>query len=790
VGTEDGRFEMFGPRVDNVLIKMYMSDVAEWEALRAGQIDITDWRLTKTYYDDFMDGSDPDVAVADNGGELDMWVLDINNNAYINDGVDPDKIGPPGDPTDTPNPLGDETLIEVPPGHPYLPAGTMVTRGSQARLALAHLLDREAIINATGNMHKPMYTHIPNSTIFRIDGWINENVYKYPFNPQLASSILTMAGYSDTDSDGWFNDPRTGANINLDFLIRTDTFRKTIADWIEARSEGTPGGSIPNLRDYGPGILVTQVLPPWWGWRHVTQFHLRTGGWILNRAPTYYYGLYNSKSFWHPGDPPNYFNVHDPEIDRLSELLYFAPDIPTAKQAALDLQTRMNEPDAVFNIPVANSMGRKAFKKTHTDNGTYWHGFINSPGYGISTGPAPGIDTFLNAHPEGMDTGGTIRQGWRYWDMPTSVNPYSYSWFWDADVIFKMYNTLLAVNPYDPVGGGPGEYPPGDLPWMAKSWEIGTWSPDGGVSVNSRFTFYLRDDVYFHDGTLMTAKDVYYTVQFGHWQAIDHPDYGWTGIPPWFWSSIMDITPEFNASTGEVIDVMGVGVDMPDGPDGFRVVFNYNIQSIWALWRAGAEIPVTPKHKWWDRFVPNPTGSDRFAPDPQMIGTGPFQVYPGSMNPPDGVHYDPTLGFIKLDKNPTFFNRYQLVTAALEIRPRALNLMSRGKWIAAYIELLGGFDVGGIDVSSIRLNGTVLVDSAAPTVIGDYDGDGAPDLTVKFVRADVTSFIFDEMEIPEFAYVTLAVTGRLINGLPFGGHCTIKVVCMMYRKPMTGMFPI
>lgn len=41
---------------------------------------------------------------------------------------------------------------------------------------------------------------------------------------------------------------------------------------------------------------------------------------------------------------------------------------------------------------------------------------------------------------------------------------------------------------------------------------------------------------------------------------------------------------------------------------------------------------------------------------------------------------------------------------------------------------------------------TLAVDAEAPTEIGDYDHDGAPDLIVKFDRAEVISYILANTE--------------------------------------------
>jgi ABC-type transport system substrate-binding protein len=650
VGTEDGCFEMFGPRVDNVLIKMYPSAEAEWEALKAGEIDITDWTLTKAYYDEFMSGAYPDIAVADSGGELSVYVLDVRNDPYTNDNMNAEI----GDAGDLLNPFGDPTPITIPAGHPYLPPGTVVKRGSQARLALAHLLDREAIITLTGNMHSPMYTHFPETNVFRIGGWINDAAQRYPFDPEKAALILDLAGYVDTDDDGFRNYDSNGdgniasgdANFVVDFYTRKDLFRSAVGDWLQARLSSEPSAEPPyNLANYGPCIGVNRIpCTGFQAWEYVMLLkvgHLYTASWVLSREPTLHYFLYNSEFYYREGcsDFPNYMGVEDPDIDYFSGLAYTAQDTQTAKQAVLDFQTRMNEPDAVFNIPIANPVVRKAFKKTDS-TGALWNGFINSPSHGINNALSQ-LDTLLNAHPEDMATGGTINYGWKEDTMPSSLNPYQWSWYWDWEVLNRVYSTLIAVNPYNLLGDGPGD-PNVDLPWIAESWEIGT-TPSG----NSKFTFYLRDDVYFHDGTKMTAEDVWYTIKLGFYQAEDHPEYGWEALPPWFWSNIMNI--DITKPDEEV---------MPDGPLGYTIVLYYKVKDIWSFWRAGTGIPIVPKEKWWDKFYPNPTGSDGFAPDPQLIGTGPFKIFPGKVDGTDPDHYTPG-SHIKLDKNPTFFRRYQ-----------------------------------------------------------------------------------------------------------------------------------
>jgi len=125
------------------------------------------------------------------------------------------------------------------------------------------------------------------------------------------------------------------------------------------------------------------------------------------------------------------------------------------------------------------------------------------------------------------------------------------------------------------------------------------------------------------------------------------------------------------------------------------------------------------------------------------------------------------------------------LTATVDICPKALNLRSRGRWITSYIELPEGYNVEDINVSTIMLNGTIPVESR-PIAIGDYDEDGIPDLMVKFDRARVISYIFDNIGIVQlleerFMTVTLTIAGKLYDGIQFQGSDTLRIIMPMPR---------
>lgn len=119
-----------------------------------------------------------------------------------------------------------------------------------------------------------------------------------------------------------------------------------------------------------------------------------------------------------------------------------------------------------------------------------------------------------------------------------------------------------------------------------------------------------------------------------------------------------------------------------------------------------------------------------------------------------------------------------VIEASIDIRPETLNRKSRGRWITAYVELPEGYDVGEIDVSTVavtEIDEAELADpiyaEEKPTSIGDEDGDGIPDLMVKFDRQALTGYL--EVEAGERL---LTISGALSDGTRLQGSDTIRVI--------------
>jgi len=111
----------------------------------------------------------------------------------------------------------------------------------------------------------------------------------------------------------------------------------------------------------------------------------------------------------------------------------------------------------------------------------------------------------------------------------------------------------------------------------------------------------------------------------------------------------------------------------------------------------------------------------------------------------------------------------QFIPATIEFNPDTLNRVSQGKWVTVYIELAEGYDVNGINIGSIFLNGVVQAEEDLFN-IGDYDGDGILDLMVKFDRQDFIA----AHQVGEF--VDIIITGELADGTAFEGYDVIRAL--------------
>lgn len=108
------------------------------------------------------------------------------------------------------------------------------------------------------------------------------------------------------------------------------------------------------------------------------------------------------------------------------------------------------------------------------------------------------------------------------------------------------------------------------------------------------------------------------------------------------------------------------------------------------------------------------------------------------------------------------------IAATIDFDPDTLNKKSNGNWVVVYIELPAGYKPSDVDVSSIRIAGTVPAE-VRPCSIGDHDKDGISDLMVKFSRSEVINLL------PLGEKVPVHVTGK-VGSTTFDGVDIIRVI--------------
>jgi peptide/nickel transport system substrate-binding protein len=531
-------YEQWGPRVNEFLMKFYSSADVEFQALALGDIDIVEWPLTKTYYNQFI--ADPNIAVVGAGAEYGMYIMDFNNNETLPDG--------------THNPLSDPAF----------------------RHALWHLIDREYIASDIfEGMSTALYSPVAPAAG---SAWINPAVVNaHPFSITDANNLLEAAGYTIDSGTGKRIDPATGQVITLKVYGRSDhAYRAQTATWFSQRLDDVHVGYTLILKTSSGCSLDVMTNK---------DFSTYTGGWSLGiDVPDSIYALFHSSMYWHPGKPPNYGHYSDPIADALIEQAWYAGSLPEAISPTLQWQARYIDPAWVPAPTLVANIIYMAHRKNY---GTYsgeeayaglpFKDIFNSPGRGI--GSYSNFYTFMNVYPQdgalnNMAPGNyKIRWGWKV-AAADKLNPVYGSWVWDWAVMNWIYDTLMGINP---------QITTEDRPWMAYQYNLGTWdNPDNPAFPKSTFvTFKLRDDIYWQDGVHMTLEDFRWMVGREPGDLI--PTVEARGIEyPWWYSSIADIHHV------EVID-------------DWTIKIYYNIRSYLALhWLGG--LPLIPKHIWKPLF--------------------------------------------------------------------------------------------------------------------------------------------------------------------------------------------
>jgi ABC-type transport system substrate-binding protein len=559
----DAKFEEFGPRADKLLIKLYSTAENEWEALKNGEIDTTDWPLTKTYYDLFTSPPlNEKINVVGYGTAYGFAMLDTNNSNSTSSPV-------------YPNPC---TVLSF-------------------REAIAHLVDRtwlDTIIGA--GFYVPIW--VPMSPA--LGKYCLDIPNPYPYDPATAEALLDLDGFPVNPATGWrFWDrnhngiEEPGEYLELKFVIRIDDpSRLAVGNKIKEQ--------LINVKIRVNGIYATAAQA-----RTIVMiqrnFHLYTGS-DTCYDPTNLYSFHSSMN--------NYNGIDDAELDYWLERLINATTQAEAVLASHSAQQVFV--DKSFKVPIWSSAEYKAMYRRYTggtagnpvnpDDGenayrnVTWQGVVNLAGQGVDN-----FFSFLNMHPTdcayGHNGNMSIRWGFKTDDL-RSLNPLYADWIWDWDVLGLIYDNLIRQNPYSHFTE------PDWIPWIAKNFTVGTYNhPVYGNCTKVKIT--LRTDVTWQDGTPLTTADVYFTM-------VELDDIlEKLGYPPPMWVDNVQ-----NISDFKIFD-----------PYNFEILFDFkSAEELYygSVLPYISGTPILPKHVW--KHIVENEDPTSFAPDPNLVGSGPWRL--------------------------------------------------------------------------------------------------------------------------------------------------------------------
>jgi ABC-type transport system substrate-binding protein len=188
----------------------------------------------------------------------------------------------------------------------------------------------------------------------------------------------------------------------------------------------------------------------------------------------------------------NMAGIIDPELDEWLEIIMTSLDVDEIIDAASKVQAKLVY-ELMPWIPVQSA---DSFCTTARDERGELMNVISMPNYG------PINDwSYMTIHWKGEPNvtwpGGTVTTAIK--NEPHTLNPYTDNTPSGWEMLSRTITSLTMLEPVNVK----------DMPFIATDWEIAHWTsiPELGIENGSMATFYLRQDVTWHDNEPVTAYD-------------------------------------------------------------------------------------------------------------------------------------------------------------------------------------------------------------------------------------------------------------------------------------------
>jgi len=367
------------------------------------------------------------------------------------------------------------------------PLNWSVLRTAFARALDKNSLQAEIFDGYSRSLDSPISFALPTWSLDNDPGFM----YNYYSSDILkANQTLDDAGFVDINDDGWREDPN-GFPIHIP-IMRSDIVSSILDSTVNASIDAfhsigiNASADIMSFFDLLDKIDTDDYYAGFWGYAY------------QNLDPSFLESFTSTSSF---GNFQNWYNSsYDNEVSTMME----STDLSTVKQACKNAQKIFWEEQPL--VVLYQNMMVSAHRNDR------WTGFINVEGGGefdtwslLKAHLKPGIGT-------GDDYDNWMQGGQLRVSLPNSLsstNPLINSYYTDLLVLNLVYDRLISYNPYTLE----------DCPWLAKDWlieEVDPVSPSvprGQVGDMQKMTYFLHDDLYWHDGSPLTASDVAFSYQ-------------------------------------------------------------------------------------------------------------------------------------------------------------------------------------------------------------------------------------------------------------------------------------
>jgi ABC-type transport system substrate-binding protein len=348
---------------------------------------------------------------------------------------------------------------------------------AEFRRAISCLVNREYFAKSVfKTLAEPLNTFVPHAS----PKWVNPNAVACEYDVGNAMEMLRNAGYRFDLRTRKMTDPRTGSPLR-EMTLLTPQLEEAMFLWVagNATSSGADAIGVPIRHVALPeSELVRRAVEE-------RDFDMLVYDHDFDSPPFELYNLLHSSLDRKSTNA--YSGIHDSELDRTLESLWFGISRTEAVKSAHDAQTRLAA--LVPYVPIYSTSNIAAAS-------TQWEGLVNMIGYGVVNSW-----TYIRVHKVGESSGGRFTQSIA--GELGSLNPLlanEHEW----EVLNQLYTPLLAANPETLE----------DMPMLAENWETEKWTGTSTGKSGMKITFKLVDGVMWHDGEPFTAQDVKFCIEY------------------------------------------------------------------------------------------------------------------------------------------------------------------------------------------------------------------------------------------------------------------------------------